>query len=72
MKQKRLIIRSSILAVIMIVLGYTFYSNFFADKSVVRAGDPAINFALTDINGERIGLNEQKGKRVVLYFWATF
>lgn len=72
MKQRRLIVRSSILAVIVLALGYTFYSNFFADTNVVRAGDKAINFALTDLHGERFELDELKGKGVFLNFWGTY
>ncbi|WP_096201019.1 thiol-disulfide oxidoreductase ResA [Bacillus sp. FJAT-45350] len=72
MKQKRLIVRTSILAVIAIALGYTFYSNFFADRSTVRVGDEAVNFVLTDLNGERIELAELRGNGVFLNFWGTY
>jgi peroxiredoxin len=72
MKQKRLIIRSSILAVIAIALGYTFYSNFFADKSVVRVGEEAVNFVTTDLNDNRIELTELRGQGVFLNFWGTY
>lgn len=36
------------------------------------AGVPAPNFEVTDIQGNKIRLNELKGKRVVLDFWATW
>lgn len=71
-KKRRLIIRTAILLVIVIALGYTFYQSFFSDDSAVRAGDDAINFVLTDLNGERIELNDYKGKGVMLNFWGTY
>ncbi|ERN54577.1 thiol-disulfide oxidoreductase ResA [Alkalihalophilus marmarensis] len=72
MKRKRLIMRTSILAVIAIALAYTFYSNYIADHSVARAGNDAVNFALTDLEGERIELDEYRGKGVFLNFWGTY
>ncbi|MFC0559810.1 thiol-disulfide oxidoreductase ResA [Halalkalibacter alkalisediminis] len=72
MKQKRLIMRSSILAVIAIALAYTFYSNFIADRSVAKAGEASVNFVLNDLKGERIELEGLKGKGVFLNFWGTY
>ena len=72
MKEKRLILRSVILLVIVIAIGYTFYMSFFVDKAAVRVGDQAVNFALTDLEGNRIELNDYKGKGVMLNFWGTF
>ncbi|GAE35863.1 thiol-disulfide oxidoreductase ResA [Halalkalibacter akibai] len=72
MKQKRLVMRSSILAVIAIALAYTFYSNFIADRSVAKAGDLSVNFVLHDLEGERIELEDLKGKGVFLNFWGTY
>jgi thiol-disulfide isomerase/thioredoxin len=72
MKEKRLVIRSTVLAIIVLALGYTFYMSFFVDQSPVRAGDPAVNFVLTDLDEERIELDEYIGKGVMLNFWGTF
>ncbi|KGA98553.1 thiol-disulfide oxidoreductase [Alkalihalobacillus alcalophilus ATCC 27647 = CGMCC 1.3604] len=72
MKTKRLIMRTSILLVMAVAIGYTFYYNFFADKSVARAGNEAVNFALEDLDGEMIVLDELKGKGVFINFWGTF
>ncbi|MDT8860071.1 thiol-disulfide oxidoreductase ResA [Alkalihalobacillus sp. MEB130] len=72
MKQKRLIMRTSILAIITLALAYTFYSNFMADRSVAKAGDLSVNFVLQDLEGERIELEEYKGKGVFLNFWGTY
>ncbi|MCM3762938.1 thiol-disulfide oxidoreductase ResA [Alkalihalobacillus oceani] len=72
MKRRRLVMRTSILAIIAIALAYTFYSNFFADRSVAKAGEGSVNFVLTDLNGERIELEDWKGKGVFLNFWGTY
>ncbi|WP_088102280.1 thiol-disulfide oxidoreductase ResA [Halalkalibacter urbisdiaboli] len=72
MKQRRLIMRASILFVIAAALGYTFYSNFFADHSVAKAGNDSVNFVLHDLEGERLELDELKGKGVFLNFWGTY
>lgn len=64
--------RTTILVIIVIALGYTFYQSFFVDHSAVRAGDDAVNFVLTDLNGERIELADYEGKGVMLNFWGTY
>ncbi|BAB05296.1 thiol-disulfide oxidoreductase ResA [Halalkalibacterium halodurans] len=71
-KRKRFWMRLSILAVISVALGYTFYSNFFADRSLARAGEQAVNFVLEDLEGESIELRELEGKGVFLNFWGTY
>ncbi|WP_100407145.1 thiol-disulfide oxidoreductase ResA [Bacillus solitudinis] len=72
MKQKRLFMRTTILAIIAVALGYTFYSNFIADHSVAQAGNDSVNFVLKDLEGERIELNDLQGKGVFLNFWGTY
>jgi len=37
-----------------------------------KAGDPAYDFQLTDLNGEVIRLSNLRGKKVMLNFWATW
>ncbi|NEU31045.1 thiol-disulfide oxidoreductase ResA [bacterium LRH843] len=72
MRKRRLIMRTSILTVIALALAYTFYANFFADRSVAKAGNDAVNFVLNDLEGERIELKEFEGKGVFLNFWGTY
>lgn len=72
MKEKRLMLRSAILIVIVIALGYTFYMNFFVDQSAVRAGDKAVNFVSTDLEGQRIELDDYMGQGVMINFWGTY
>ncbi|MBP3950534.1 thiol-disulfide oxidoreductase ResA [Bacillus suaedae] len=72
MKQKRLIMRTSILVIIGAALAYTFYSNFFADRSLAKVGEESKNFVIHDLEGQRIELKGLEGKGVFLNFWGTF
>jgi peroxiredoxin Q/BCP len=38
-------------------------------EAVLRVGDPAPDFEMVSDSGERVKLSEQRGKRVVLYFY---
>ncbi|MGO4888251.1 thiol-disulfide oxidoreductase ResA [Anaerobacillus sp. MEB173] len=73
MKQKRLMIRTIVLLIIVAALGYTFYTNFFSEtKELVNVGDEAPNFVLTDLDGNRVELADLKGQGVFLNFWGTY
>jgi cytochrome c-type biogenesis protein len=41
-------------------------------RGAVQVGKPAPNFALTDLDGNRISLSDLKGKPVLVTFWATW
>ncbi|WP_128895562.1 thiol-disulfide oxidoreductase ResA [Longirhabdus pacifica] len=71
-KQKRLILRTVILAVFIIVLGYTIYSNVFKNPAPVQVGDIAPDFELQTTNGETVKLSDYRGKGVFLNFWSTY
>ena len=43
-----------------------------AVREVVKLGEPAPNFQLTDLNGRLVTLSELRGKVVLLNFWATW
>ncbi|MDQ0257691.1 peroxiredoxin [Evansella vedderi] len=72
MKQKRLIIRSVILIVMVAAIGYTFWSHFSTERGLVDEGDVAPNFVLRDLEDNPIELNDLKGKGVYMNFWATY
>ncbi|MBM7701678.1 thiol-disulfide oxidoreductase ResA [Metabacillus iocasae] len=72
MKNKRLLMRSVILSVLLAALGYTLYVNFFTDKQKVADGDQAPDFVLTDLQGQQHQLSDYKGKGVFLNFWGTW
>ncbi|KIL75178.1 thiol-disulfide oxidoreductase ResA [Bacillus badius] len=72
-KKKRLIVRSIILAVLALAVGYTFYSNLTKEeRHNLRKGDEAPDFVLTDLAGETRQLSDYKGKGVFLNFWGSW
>ncbi|KZR60277.1 thiol-disulfide oxidoreductase ResA [Pseudobacillus badius] len=72
-KKKRLIVRSVILAVLALAVGYTFYSNLTKEeRHNLRKGDEAPDFVLTDLAGETRQLSDYKGKGVFLNFWGSW
>ena len=48
------------------------YNKFLAELSKSKLNTAAPSFALYDLNGKKVGLEELKGKVVVLDFWATW
>ncbi|WLD91871.1 thiol-disulfide oxidoreductase ResA [Alkalihalobacillus sp. AL-G] len=72
-KQQRLLMRSLILVVIALALGYTLYKTAFSnERGLVEVGDMAPNFALQDLEGNEVELEDYKGKGVFLNFWGTY
>jgi len=43
-----------------------------AQRGVVKAGDEAPNFRLSDMKGQVVALSDLRGKVVLLNFWATW
>lgn len=72
MKKRRLLIRSIILGVMFVAIGYTFYNHFSEDRGLVNEGDIAPNFVLDDMDGNRLELADLQGKGVYVNFWATY
>lgn len=72
-KQKRFLIRTLILSVLVVAIIYTIYNNASKDKvDVLGVGDEAPDFTLVDLNGEEHRLSEYKGQGVFLNFWGTW
>lgn len=72
-KKKRLVIRTIILAVLVLAIGYTVYETATKDKvELIAVGSKAPDFTLVDLNGEKHKLSDYKGQGVFLNFWATF
>ena len=47
--------------------------NLSAEESTTEgAKNPALDFTVTDINGNKVNLSDYKGKPVVVNFWATW
>ncbi|RKL69234.1 alkyl hydroperoxide reductase [Salipaludibacillus neizhouensis] len=72
MKKRRLIVRASILFVMTLAIGYTFFLQFTEERGLVDTGDVVPNFILKDVNGNKFELDDYKGKGVYLTFWATY
>ncbi len=71
-KRRRLILRSSILAILGIALAFTVYANFTKDQKAVSINQEAPDFVLTDLQGEQHKLSDYKGQGVFLNFWGTW
>lgn len=71
-KRTRFIVRTSILFLMALAVGYTLYQNFFIEKLRVQAGEQAPDFVLEDMNGNNVQLSDLRGKGVFLNFWGTW
>ncbi|MFC6038484.1 thiol-disulfide oxidoreductase ResA [Paenisporosarcina macmurdoensis] len=72
-KQKRFIMRTVILAVLVLAIVYTIFNNATKEKvAVLSIGDEAPDFTLVDLNGEEHRLSDYKGQGVFLNFWGTW
>lgn len=72
-KQKRFILRTIILSVLVLAIVYTIYNNATKEKTeVLGIGDQAPDFTLLDLNGEEHRLSDYKGQGVFLNFWGTW
>ncbi|MEB2302276.1 thiol-disulfide oxidoreductase ResA [Lysinibacillus xylanilyticus] len=72
-KKKRLVIRTIILAVLVLAIGYTVYGTATKDKvELLAVGSKAPDFTLVDLNGEKHKLSDYKGQGVFLNFWGTW
>lgn len=72
-KKKRLVMRTVILAVLVIGIAYTIYAAATQDKTkTLQVGDDAPDFVLTDLEGNKHKLSDYKGQGVFLNFWGTW
>ncbi|WP_251555071.1 thiol-disulfide oxidoreductase ResA [Neobacillus muris] len=73
MKKRRLVMRTIILLVLCLAVGYTLYANLTKDNKVkVAKGQKAPDFILTDMQGKKHRLSDYKGQGVFLNFWGTW
>lgn len=59
-------------ATAVLTVGYAGSVAPIAQRGVVKAGEPAPNFRLRDMNGRNVSLSDLRGKVVLLNFWATW
>ncbi|MEI5906841.1 thiol-disulfide oxidoreductase ResA [Bacillus spongiae] len=73
-KNKRLWMRTIILAILLSAVIYTLYGNLVGkdSKQVVQVNDKAPDFILPKLNGEELKLSEFRGKAVLLNFWGSW
>jgi len=72
-KQQRLIMRTVILAVLVVAIVYTIFTSATKEKvAVLSVGDEAPDFTLVDLNGDEHRLSDYKGQGVFLNFWGTW
>lgn len=62
-KRNRLIMRTSILFILVVVIAFTIYNGLTKEKNeLLQVGDWAPDFALTDLNGNGISCLSTKGR----------
>lgn len=72
-KQKRAVMRTVILAILVAAIGYTIYNSATAkDVTLLEVGDKAPDFALVDLEGNDHKLSDYEGQGVFLNFWGTW
>lgn len=72
-KKNRLIIRSIVLLALASAIVFTIYSGLTREtQNVLKVGDDAPDFKLTDLNGNSHQLSDYKGHGVFLNFWGTW
>ncbi|WP_281975092.1 thiol-disulfide oxidoreductase ResA [Halobacillus litoralis] len=72
-KRKRLIMRSTILSIFLLLVGFTLYQNFNSKTENIQPGDQAPNFRLKTLNGKTtMELKDFRGQGVFLNVWATY
>jgi len=70
-KQLRLFIRTVILCIIVIAVGYTIFQGV-KSKEAVKEGDVVPNFELKNLQDHEVELKDLRGKGVMLNFWGSW
>lgn len=71
-RKRRFIMRTSILLIFVLAVGYTIMTTIFDDRHVVKKNDYAPDFQVETLDGETLYLSDFKGQGVFLNFWATY
>lgn len=72
MGKKRHILRLIVLGVIFAALGTAFYTAYVSDSALVKVGEEAPDFTLTNLEGEQVNLSDFRGQGVFINFWASW
>lgn len=65
-------IQSVILAVVVLIGGYTIGSSLFAKEEIPKEGSTAPHFSLAGLDGKKHALSDYEGKVVMINFWGTW
>lgn len=72
-KKKRLVLRTTILTLLVLAIGFTVYMNIAGGRSdTAEVGKKAPDFVLKDLDGHEYRLSDYRGKGVFLNFWGTY
>ncbi|GGK15368.1 thiol-disulfide oxidoreductase ResA [Caldalkalibacillus thermarum] len=71
MNNRRYVLRVAVLGIIVLAVGGAFFTAYTADDSPVKVGEPAPDFVLENLEGEKVRLSDYKGKGVFINFWAS-
>jgi len=71
-KQKTSWAKIAVWGGLIILLGLILFSMLKSDHGPVKVGSEVPDFMLTTFDGEQIRLSDQKGKIVLLNFWASW
>ncbi|WP_248925379.1 thiol-disulfide oxidoreductase ResA [Paenibacillus hamazuiensis] len=61
-----------IFAAVLVIGGFTLFSNLFQDNKKPVQGDKAPDFNLVGMDGKTHKLSDYRGKTVLVNFWGTF
>lgn len=61
-----------IILAVVVVGGYTVFSNSLEDTKVPRIGDEAPDFTLRGLDGQQHSLVEYRGRAVLINFWGSY
>lgn len=61
-----------LLILIVVGLGYSGFRRLASDTSAVVVGEMAPDFTLPDLHGQQVSLNQFRGQKVLLAFWASW
>lgn len=61
-----------IIFAVLIVGGYTIFSNSLGEYQVPRIGDKAPDFTLQGLDGQKHSLADYRGQTVLINFWGSY
>ncbi|WP_202076867.1 thiol-disulfide oxidoreductase ResA [Caldalkalibacillus salinus] len=72
MRDKRTLLRFSVLIVIFLALGSAFYTAYMSEQGPLPVGEEVPDFELEALDGDVVRLSDFRGKAVFVNFWGTW